>query len=161
MSNQTIFKRLKKDHEKHRELLNRIETMTGESEERRTLFNNFRTEVTAHAAAEEETLYSTMLEDPELRHDGQHSVAEHHELDELMAELADMPMTDAAWTQKFKKLQHDYLHHIDEEEADMFPAAKEELSTSEAKELGEKFEERKPEEYARALEGKDMEDNRE
>ncbi len=161
MSEQTIFKRLKKDHEKHRELLNRIETMTGDSEERRQLFRNFRMEVTAHAAAEEETLYSTMLEDPDLRHDGQHSVAEHHELDELMAELADKDMSEGAWTEKFKKLKHDYLHHIDEEEADMFPAAKEELSTAEAKQLGEKFEERKPEEYDRALAGKDMEDTRE
>lgn len=161
MAQQTIFKRLKKDHDTHRELLEKIESMSGESEERRTLFNNFRTEVTAHAAAEEETLYSTMLEDPDLRHDGQHSVAEHHELDELMAELADMDMSSGAWTQKFKKLKHDYLHHIDEEESDMFPAAKEELSSSEAKQLGEKFEERKPEEYERALEGKDMGDDRE
>ncbi|MEN3972181.1 hemerythrin domain-containing protein [Sphingomicrobium sp. XHP0235] len=160
MAEQTIFKRLKKDHETHRELLERIEKL-GNTEERKALFNNFRVEVTAHAAAEEETLYSNMLEDPELRHDGQHSVAEHHELDELMAEIADTDGSSSAWMEKFKKLKHDYLHHIDEEEEDMFPAAKEEFSKSEAKEMGEKFAERKPEEYDRALEGKDMEDNRE
>ena len=55
MAQDTIFKQLKSDHENHREMLSRIETMTGESEERRRLFNTFRTEVTAHAAAEEET----------------------------------------------------------------------------------------------------------
>ncbi|MCM8557703.1 hemerythrin domain-containing protein [Sphingomicrobium sediminis] len=155
----TIFKQLKNDHETHRKLLDEISEAKGE--QRKQLFTNFRMEVTAHAAAEEETLYSTMLEKPDLRHDGQHSVAEHHELDELMGELADMDVDSAEWTKKFKQLRHDYLHHIDEEEEDMFPVAKEGLSEAKAKEMGERFEERKPEEYDRALEGTDLEDNRE
>ncbi|NNC47781.1 MAG: hemerythrin domain-containing protein [Sphingomonas sp.] len=161
MTKTTIFTQLERDHDKHRELLNRIEVTTGASEERKQLFENFRTEVTAHAAAEEETLYSTMLAKPELRHDGQHSVAEHHELDELMAEIADMDPSSPQWMQKFKKLKHDYLHHIDEEEQDMFPAAEEGLTEEKEAELAKKFKERKPKEYQRALEGVDMEDNRE
>ena len=161
MTEKTIFTKLEKDHETHRDLLNRIEVTTGDSEERRQLFENFRTEVTAHAAAEEETLYSTMLKNPELRHDGQHSVAEHHELDELMAQMADMDPSSPQWMEKFKKLKHDYLHHIDEEEQDMFPVAEEGLTKKKEVELGKKFEERKPEEYQRALEGVDMEDDRE
>ena len=47
------------------------------------------------------------------------------------------------------------------EEQDMFPAAEEGLTKKKEVELGKKFEERKPEEYQRALEGVDMEDNRE
>lgn len=159
MAEKTIFKRLKKDHDVHRELLDNIEKSSGE--QRKQLFENFRTEVTAHAAAEEETLYATMLEKPDLRHDGQHSVAEHHELDELMADLAKLDVDSDAWSEKFKKLRHDYEHHIDEEEDEMFVVAAKGLSDAKENELKAKFDERKPEEYQRALSGDDMEDNRE
>ena len=159
MADQTIFKRLKKDHETHRTMLDKIEKASGD--ERMELFKKFRIEVTAHAAAEEETLYSTMLSDPELRHDGQHSVAEHHELDELMGDIEKLEPDSDEFKEKFFKLRHDYLHHIDEEEEDMFPEAKKELSDSKAKELGDKFEERKPEELERAEAGTDMDDDRE
>lgn len=160
MAEQTIFNRLKEDHDTHRELLERI-TVSQDPQDRQALFENFKTEVTAHAAAEEETLYSTMLADPDLRHDGQHSVAEHKELDDLLQKMADLDPSSREWTEKFKKLKHDYLHHIDEEEEDMFPAAAEELTKKEEVALKEKFEERKPEEYQRALEGADEDDDRE
>lgn len=160
MTDKTIFTQLEKDHDKHRELLKLI-VDTDDMEQRKQLFENFRMEVTAHAAAEEETLYSTMLKKPDLRHDGQHSVAEHHELDELMADIAKLDPSSPEWMKKFKTLKHDYLHHIDEEEEDMFPAAADGLTKQKEKELGEMFEERKPEEYQRALAGTDMEDNRE
>ena len=160
MAEQTIFNRLKDDHDTHRELLTRL-TVAQDPADRKALFENFKTEVTAHAAAEEETLYATMLGDPELRHDGQHSVAEHKELDDMLQEMADLDPSSRAWTEKLKKLKHDYLHHIDEEEKDMFPAAAEELTKKEEVALKDKFEERKPEEYQRALEGADEGDDRE
>lgn len=159
MADETIFKRLKQDHDVHRELLNRL-SVAQDPEDRKALFQNFKTEVTAHAAAEEETLYATMLAKPELRHDGQHSVAEHKELDDLLQEIDDLEPSSRAWTEKVKKLKHDYLHHIDEEEQDMFPAAAEDLTKVKEMELADKFEERKPEEYQRALEGADEGDDR-
>ena len=159
MAEQTIFKRLKQDHDKHREMLTRM-TVAQDPDDRKALFENFKVEVKAHAAAEEETLYSTMLEDPELRHDGQHSVAEHKELDDLIMKMDDLDPSSREWTEKLKKLSHDYLHHIEEEEKDMFPAAAEELSKKEEVALKDKFEERKPEEYQRALEGADEGDDR-
>lgn len=161
MARADIFDRLKEDHDRHRELLTRLAVTTGDSEDRRALFANFKTEVTAHAAAEEETLYATMLSKPDLRHDGQHSVAEHKEIDDLIRKLEETDMSSSAWATHFKKLHHDYLHHIDEEEKDMFPAAAEELSDSKAQELKQKFERRKPEEYQRALDGVDAGDDRE
>lgn len=160
MTQETIFARLKEDHDTHRELLTRL-SVAQDPEDRKALFANFKTEVTAHAAAEEETLYATMLGDPELRHDGQHSVAEHKELDDILQEMADMDPSTRAWTEKLKKLKHDYLHHIEEEEKDMFPAAAEELTKAEEVALKDKFEERKPAEYQRALAGADESDHRE
>ena len=64
---QDIFERLKEDHERHRQLINQIKETTGASDERKALFEQFKTDAMAHAAAEEGTLYVAMMEDPEIR----------------------------------------------------------------------------------------------
>jgi len=53
-----IYQKIKRDHEVHRELMDRISATTGESEERKELFEKLLVDVEAHAAAEEQTLYS-------------------------------------------------------------------------------------------------------
>lgn len=139
-----IFSILKSDHDLHREMLEKISETVGDTPERRDLFEAFRVEVTAHAAAEEQSLYATMLGDPELQEDGRHSVAEHKEIDDLLGELQDTDMAAGAWLTKFKEMRHRYEHHIEEEEEEMFPAAEKEFSKKLAQELGAKFDRRKP-----------------
>lgn len=139
-----IFTILKSDHELHREMLEQIAETVGDTPERRDLFEAFRVEVTAHAAAEEQSLYATMLGDPELQEDGRHSVAEHKEIDDLLGELQETDMATGAWLTKFKEMRHRYEHHIEEEEEEMFPAAEKEFSKKLAQELGAKFDRRKP-----------------
>lgn len=137
-----IFEILKADHDTHRAMLEDL--ADAKRKDRAELFEAFRVEVSAHAAAEEESLYATMLADPELRDDGRHSVAEHKELDDLFGELQELKPESEAWGKKFAELRHRYEHHIDEEEDEMFPAAKEHFSSAKAAELGSKFDRRKP-----------------
>ena len=61
-----IFSILKSDHDLHRAMLAKIAETSGDTAERRDLFEAFRIEVTAHAAAEEQSLYATMLGDRSL-----------------------------------------------------------------------------------------------
>ncbi|WP_188053115.1 hemerythrin domain-containing protein [Sphingosinithalassobacter sp. CS137] len=150
MAEARIFADLKQDHDRQRDLLGRIVETSGDSPERRELFEALRKELQAHAAAEEESLYATMLADPELRDDARHSVSEHKEVDDLLGELVETDMSSSQWLQKFKELKHRYEHHIDEEEEEMFPAAAEELSDAQEARLAEVFETRKPKEYERA-----------
>lgn len=150
MADVTIFDRLKQDHDAHRQLLTKIEGARGDADRREKLFNQFKIEVTAHAAAEEETLYATMLARPDLREDAQHSVSEHKEIDDFFEELDDLKFDDAAWNEKFDKLKKRYLHHIDEEEEEMFPDAAKELTADEEKKLAALFAKRKPAELERA-----------
>ena len=49
-------------------------------------------------------------------------------------------------------MRHRYLHHIDEEEEDMFPAAAKSLSDDAEKRMAEVFENRKPKELELAEE---------
>ncbi|AUW59814.1 hemerythrin [Sphingobium sp. SCG-1] len=150
MAGADIFDALKQDHDQHRLLLDKLTDAKGENERCAKLFDQFRIEVTAHAAAEEETLYATMLSRPDLREDAQHSVSEHKEIDDYLDELNELEAGSDQWEATFEKMKKRYLHHIDEEEEEMFPDAAEELSSSEEKALADRFAERKPAELERA-----------
>ncbi len=145
-----IFGRLKEDHEDHRKLLDKIAETDGGTERQRELFEQFTLDVKSHAAAEEQALYSTMLRKPKATEETRHSVAEHHELDELMNDLAATDMSSPAWLQKFKALDHDYRHHIDEEEKDHFPDFEKLLTEEDREYMRNVFDKRKRAERADA-----------
>ncbi len=149
MADSRIFQDLKRDHDKHRSLLEKLSD-TAEPDERRELFEALRKELQAHAAAEEESLYATMLGHPDLRDEARHSVSEHKEIDDKLGELMDADEASAEWESAFGELRHRYLHHIDEEEEEMFPKAGEELSPETEEKLAATFERRKPLELERA-----------
>lgn len=146
MADARIFRDLKSDHDKHRKMLAELGETHGDSAERRSLFEALRKELQAHAAAEEESLYATMLAVPDLRDEARHSVSEHKEIDDFLGELLEIDMSSSAWLSKFKEMRHRYLHHIDEEEEDMFPSAAATLSDKAEQEMALKFETRKPKE---------------
>jgi hemerythrin superfamily protein len=138
-----IYKTIKKDHDHHRDVLKQIAEMSGDTTERRRLWREFYHDVKAHAAAEEETFYASLMTKTWGQDKARHSVAEHKELDDIMDELQDMDMSSPGWLNRFKTLHHDYLHHIEEEEAEVFDREQEVLDQSRASELGPKFEARK------------------
>lgn len=149
MADITIFNRLKQDHDKHRALLEKLSEEKDDAA-REKLFEAFRVEVTAHAAAEEESLYATMLAHPDLREDAQHSVSEHKEIDDFLDKLVELKFDSAEWNHEFDAMKHRYLHHIDEEEEEMFPDAAKELTSDEEEKLAQVFARRKPAELERA-----------
>ena len=142
-----IYDKLKADHDRQRDMLQRLGDGQGD---RRALFEELRLELQAHAAAEEESLYATMLAKPEVRDDARHSVAEHKEVDDILGEMMGLDPASAAWDETFAHLRHRYEHHIDEEEEEMFPAAAEVLSSHKEAELAGVYENRKPAELENA-----------
>ena len=118
----------------------------GDSAERKRLFTELTKELKGHAAAEEQALYSTMLRKPETTDETRHSVAEHHEIDEALNDLAATDMSEGGWLQKFKSFDHQYRHHIDEEEEDHFPDFKNYLDEADVKHMAQVFERRKRQE---------------
>lgn len=141
-----IYQEIKADHDRHRALLDTIEGTSGDSAERQHAWDEFFHDVKAHAAAEEETFYSKLISKTWGQDAARHSVSEHKELDDLMEELHEMEMSHGSWLQKFKTLKHEYLHHIEEEEDELFTRAKKVIPDSEIKGYGERFRNRKKEE---------------
>lgn len=138
-----IYTRIKEDHHKHRALLAAIENSQGNFEERRKLWDEFYYDVKAHAAAEEETFYSELMSDEDGQQPARHSVHEHQQMDDIMDELEEMDIESSGWLNRFATLKHEYEHHMDEEEKEIFGKAVEIFSDKEAEEFADRFEKRK------------------
>ncbi|MBS8228923.1 hemerythrin domain-containing protein [Vannielia litorea] len=141
-----IYAAIKADHDRHRELLATLEDTSGASDTRAAAWREFYHDVKAHAAAEEETFYSKLISETWGQEHARHSVHEHQELDDIMEELNEMDMASPGWLTRFKTLKHDYEHHIDEEENEIFERAREVISNDEIAGYGERFEARKKKE---------------
>ncbi|MBN8809003.1 MAG: hemerythrin domain-containing protein [Sphingomonas sp.] len=152
MASADIYDRLKADHDKQRAMLKDLGELRGDTKKRQALFERFRLEMESHAAAEEESLYATMLANPELRDDARHSVSEHKEVDDVIGKMLAMDFASDEWEENFHHMRRRYEHHIDEEEDEMFPAAAKELDAATEERLGEVYAERKPEELELARE---------
>lgn len=138
----TIYEVIKQDHERHRDLLARIDETSGDTAVRRRLFEEFRRELTAHANAEEQTLYAVLLENPKSQEQARHGIAEHKRGDDVLAELNDLDFDNPGWLARFRKLRHEVEHHMEEEEEDVFASARDVLDDARAIELARKFEHR-------------------
>ncbi|MGR3454321.1 hemerythrin domain-containing protein [Pseudooceanicola sp.] len=142
----SIYDAIRKDHDHHRALLNRIAETEGASEERQKAWDEFYHDVKGHAAAEEETFYAKLMEQTWGQDSARHSVHEHAEMDEILEELRETDMASPGWITRFKTLKHDYEHHMDEEEDEVFGRAKEVIGQEENDAYGEKFLKRKSQE---------------
>lgn len=145
-----IFGRLVEDHDHHRALLAMIEETEGKSADRQALFIALTREVKAHAAAEEQALWSTVLRNPDTTDEARHAIAEHKELDDMLADLAARDMASPGWLRRFAGLKDEYLHHIGEEEQKQFVAAEKHLQSADVRYMRGVFNRRKKEEKAAA-----------
>ena len=150
-----IFDRLIQDHDKHRGLIKAIEATSGDSEERRSLYEQFRTDAKAHASAEEVTLYAILMGEIEMREYARHAAADHHEIDDAIKEVDETDMGSSGWLAKFKTLKETFLDHLKEEEETIFPDARKDLGETKSVELRDAFNAIKPEEIERVEAGTD------
>jgi len=124
----TLFEALRKDHDTQRTLLGLLIKTHGDSDGREELFEKVKKALTRHAAAEERALYIPMMELDMTQEKARHSVAEHHEIDELVEELEDTDFSSPGWLAAARKLHDLVTHHLDEEEQEVFQLAGRALS---------------------------------
>lgn len=140
----TIFEVLREDHDVQRRLVDLLGKTKGASDGRKELFNRLRKETMGHAAAEERTLYAEMLKHEMTREKGAHSVKEHQELDAHFSKLEEMGFDNPNFLRAFEKLEHDLIHHLDEEEQEVFQLAGRQLDEATKLSLGGDFLKLKP-----------------
>ena len=136
---------LKADHDKVKELFKQYEKLA-EKEDlvgKIAIANEICAELTAHAAAEEEVFYSAAkkkIDDDDLINEAD---VEHDTAKDLIAQILTMKPTDPMYDAKMKVLDEYITHHVEEEESEMFPKARE--ADLDLKALGAEFTERKEE----------------
>jgi hypothetical protein len=148
--NPDIFGRLVEDHDRHRALLAMIDATTGESKDRKRLFKELVLEIKAHAAAEEQALWSSVLRNPATTEDARHAIGEHKEMDKMLADLAARDMASSGWKRRFAAVRDEYLHHVREEEQEQFVASEKQLTSADLRYMRQVFNRRKAEEKAGA-----------
>lgn len=89
-----------------------------------------------HAEIEELVFYPAVRAELGLTDDVNESLEEHHAAELLLAELEKLPAEAERYDAKITVLRENVLHHIDEEETELFPRVRETLDEERRRELG-------------------------
>jgi hemerythrin superfamily protein len=135
---------LEQDHREVEELFDQFERATGDTTRKGEVANQIVRELSIHAAIEEEVFYPAVRDAvPDGEGLVEHSLEEHQEVKELLAELEKMDPGDPGFHQKMQKVISDVKEHVGEEEGEMFPKFREVISATKLEEIGSKLEKAK------------------
>lgn len=119
----SIFEALRADHDKQRTLVDLLARTEGDSDGRNELFARTCQALRTHAAAEERFFYRPLMDHDTTQEKARHSVAEHKEIDDILGHLTQTDTGSAGWLPAARKLRHLVVHHLDEEEHEVFQQA--------------------------------------
>jgi hemerythrin superfamily protein len=135
----TILDDIKADHDEAKSLLKTI-LATEEAAERAELFKEFRKKMTAHNRSEEKVFYHRLEASEDARSEALEAEVEHETTDRLIEDLSRMRAKDSdKWTARCTVLQELLEHHIEEEESEVFPAARKLFDRAALEKMGEAF----------------------
>jgi hemerythrin superfamily protein len=136
-----IYDALSKDHRQFESLLDRLIAASKAGDPQwKTILDELRRGVIAHAHAEEAVFYNALRETSASKGLVLHSYTEHATSEGELRTLGVAKLLDANWTALAEKLSRDLKHHIQEEESRVFESARKVLSEPEAEQLGAAFE---------------------
>jgi iron-sulfur cluster repair protein YtfE (RIC family) len=139
-----VFALLKADHERVAGILETIaETTERAVKGRDEAFTRVKTELDLHAMIEEQVFYPALEEAEETRDIVLEAYEEHRLVKQLLSELEQGGKDTEEWTAKFKVLKENVEHHVEEEEGELFPKARQALSKEDIEALGERVEQAK------------------
>lgn len=128
-----VFTTLKREHKEIRGLMQKAEKDPAR-------FAEFTTALSGHTHAEEKTLYKQLENEKQMREMILEGYEEHHVVELVVQEMQKQQAGGEQWQAKFKVMQENLEHHIEEEESDMFPAAEKVMGRSRAMEMAEEYE---------------------
>ena len=134
-----IFEALRESHEKQRDLSEKLIKTSGDSKERRALFELLKNELFAHAVGEDRYFYIPLMMTDSGLNITRHALAEHHKMDELLEQLTEMELSNPSWLAVAKKLFDTVHHHLQEEEHGFFQQASKILSAEQKESLAQQY----------------------
>lgn len=142
----TAIDLLKKDHGEVKKLFTQLgRTTTRAVKRRQQLIEKLAEELEVHAKVEEEIFYPAVKESAQAGDLVREALDEHGEIKRLTAELQGMDVSAEDLADRVKELRDAVVHHVTEEEREMFATAKERLGAEDLTRLGEQIQSRKAE----------------
>jgi len=128
---------LKADHQKVRDLFQQYQAASDQTRKQQLAEQVF-IELETHAQLEEMVFYPAFEEaaDDDGKQRIEEARQEHQTVKDLIAELRGLAVTDM-FEARFRELMENVEHHVQEEEAEMFPEAEELLAEDDAELLDE------------------------
>jgi hemerythrin superfamily protein len=127
------------DHDEVKELFRKIESAP-DPQTQRDYADQVTAELVRHAIAEEMYLYPTAREVlPDGDDLADEELKEHAEAEELLKRWEKTDPADEEFVRIFREVSKSVLHHIEEEEGQLFPKLRERLSAAQMSDLGAKI----------------------
>lgn len=130
---------LKQDHKK----VEKIFTDMEKKDARAKLFPELDRELSVHAEIEEKLFYPATKKAEPTRDLVLESIEEHKQIKMVLADLEQADKTTDVWAAALKVLKEDVMHHVGEEEDELFPKVRKVLSKQQLEDLGTRMEELK------------------
>ncbi|MPW40324.1 hypothetical protein A6M14_03210, partial [Acinetobacter sp. Ac_877] len=130
---------LRNSHNKQREIAEKLIQTSGDTPERRALFDQLKNELFAHAVAEDRYFYIPLMMTDSGLNITRHALAEHHEMDELLEQLTETEFSNSGWLAIAKKLSETVHHHLEEEEHTFFQQAGKILEDKQKESLAKQY----------------------
>lgn len=129
---------LKADHDKVQLLFQKVKST--EESQHKPLFEKIKEELEIHAHIEEVIFYPKLKEKEELKDIVLEGIEEHHQAKIFLREISALTEDSEKFEPKLKVLMEDTIHHIQEEEGEMFPKVRELFDANALNELGAQLE---------------------
>lgn len=139
-----IYEALHNDHEEVKQLMDDLIALKIDDDYRFVLINEIRDALIPHSRAEESVFYNTLRAINAGVGEVWHGYKEHMEAEALLRSLQVMDKMNLDWKSTAEKLREALLHHIDEEETEIFAVARQALTEDEAVAIADAFEAMKP-----------------
>ena len=124
------------EHDAFRRSFTEIEQLT-DPEELRTRWRELADALEVHAAGEEQIFYPELLQDvDDSEDDTEHAVKDHNEIRETTKAVDDHEVGSDAWWEAFTAAREATVEHLGEEENDVLPPFKDQVSEDLRSELG-------------------------
>jgi hemerythrin superfamily protein len=131
-----IFEELHSEHEEVSKLMAKLE----ESGRDEKTFETLRTELTAHAKAEEQVFYKRLETEESVRDTVLEGYEEHKVVVKVLSDMAKTTDDEEKFAAKLAVLKESVEHHVEEEEGTLFEGARPLLADGEPESLYEEFE---------------------
>ncbi len=138
-----IYQILKQEHDEVQDMLDQQikKKKSGKAEDH--VMKEIQQQLSIHLNGEEKLFYPLLTKNDESKENAFEAFEEHHVARQTLNELMKMSQTDERWLAKLKVLKELVDHHVQEEETSLFKLAKKVISSDQAKEIGQKYQQEK------------------